>query len=75
MRFRPHGVDANHVRVAAHTTRILCSDANPYCPAGAADVYTRPLAIEYELIPDGGHLNPDAGYGPWPAVEEWALGG
>jgi predicted alpha/beta hydrolase family esterase len=75
VRFRPNGVEPNHVRAAAQTTRILCSDADPYCPAGAVDVYARPLEIDYELIPGGGHLNPDAGYGPWPAVEQWALGG
>jgi uncharacterized protein len=74
VRFRPHGVTARHVRVAAQSTRMLCSDADPYCPAGAASVFGEPLALAYEVIPGGGHLNPDAGYGPWPDVERWAIG-
>jgi predicted alpha/beta hydrolase family esterase len=73
-RFRPDGVDAGHVRAAAPITRMLCSDADPYCPAGAAATFGDPLALDYEVIPGGGHLNPDAGYGPWPEVESWALG-
>ena len=26
-------------------------------------------------MPGRGHLNPEAGYGPWPAVEAWCLDG
>jgi predicted alpha/beta hydrolase family esterase len=72
-RFEPRGVVADDVRRAATLTRMLCSDADPYCPAGAVSAYAHPLELDFELIPGGGHLNPDAGYGPWPAVEEWAL--
>jgi predicted alpha/beta hydrolase family esterase len=25
-------------------------------------------------MPGGGHLNVDAGFGPWPAMEAWAQG-
>lgn len=75
VRFRPDGVTADQVRAAAAATRMLCSDADSYCPAGAAAVFGEPLALDYELIPGGGHLNTDAGYGPWPDVERWALGG
>jgi predicted alpha/beta hydrolase family esterase len=75
VRFRPDGVDASHVRTAARATRMLCSDADPYCPAGAAARFGDPLGLDYQVVPGGGHLNTDAGYGPWPEVEEWALGG
>lgn len=74
-RFRPDGADASHVRAAADATHMLCSDADPYCPAGAASTFGEPLELDYTVIPGGGHLNADAGYGPWPAVEEWALSG
>jgi predicted alpha/beta hydrolase family esterase len=74
VRFSAEGVVADDVRRAARVTRMLCSDADPYCPAGAAAVYGDPLELDYEVIPERGHLNPDAGFGPWPAVEEWALG-
>jgi uncharacterized protein len=74
VRFRPDGVTAADVRAAAAVTRMLCSDADPYCPAGAPAVFGDPLELDYEVIAGGGHLNTDAGYGPWPAVEQWALG-
>jgi predicted alpha/beta hydrolase family esterase len=73
-RFRPDGVAPGDVQRAAGLTRMLCAEPDPYCPSGAAVVYGGPLELDYELIPDGGHLNADAGFGPWPEVEEWALG-
>ena len=72
-RFRPDGVTAGQMRAAAPVTRMLCADDDPYCPAGAASVFGEPLELDFELIPGGGHLNVDAGYGPWPDVEAWAL--
>ena len=61
------------MRAAAQTTRMLCSDLDSYCPAGAASTFGEPLELDYEVIPGGGHLNADAGYGPWPEVESWSL--
>jgi uncharacterized protein len=55
--------------------RLVCSDNDPYCPEGAANLYGEPLAIPVDVLPGGGHLNPEAGYGPWPAVEAWCLDG
>jgi predicted alpha/beta hydrolase family esterase len=55
--------------------RLVCSDNDPYCPEGAATLYGEPLGIPVDVIPGGGHLNPDAGYGPWPEVEAWCLDG
>ena len=74
VRFHPDGVTGAQVRAAATSTRMLCSDSDPYCPAGAASVFGKPLGLDYEVIEGGGHLNADAGYGPWPEVERWALG-
>jgi uncharacterized protein len=74
-RFRPDGVTAEHVRAAANVTRMVCSDEDPYCPAGAAAVFGDPLQLHYQVLPRAGHLNTDAGFGPWPEVEAWALGG
>jgi predicted alpha/beta hydrolase family esterase len=73
-RFRPDGVTAEDVRRAAGLTRMVCAPADdPYCAAGAPAVYGH-LGIATDLIEGGGHLNTDAGYGPWPALEAWALG-
>jgi serine hydrolase len=55
--------------------RLVCSDDDPYCPEGAATLYGGPLGIPVDLITGGGHLNPETGYGPWPAVEAWCLDG
>ena len=51
--------------------RIVCSDNDPYCPEGAHTLYPGPA----DLLEGQGHINPDAGYGPWPAVEAWARDG
>jgi len=55
--------------------RLVCSDEDPYCPEGAAELYGGPLGIPVDVLAGGGHLNPEAGYGPWPAVEAWCLDG
>jgi predicted alpha/beta hydrolase family esterase len=51
--------------------RLVCSDNDPYCPEGAANLYAGPT----DLLEGEGHINPDAGYGAWPAVEGWARDG
>jgi len=75
MRFhRRAGAKPDDVRRAARLTRMACAPAgDPYCPRGAVEVYGG-LGLPADLIPGGAHLNADAGYGPWPAVEQWALG-
>lgn len=59
---------------ATGETRLVCSDDDPYCPEGGIRAYAERLACPVDLIAGGGHLNPDAGYGPWPAVEAWVRG-
>ncbi len=72
--FVPVDVDRAAVARAARATRIVCADADPYCPEGAAELYGAPLGLPVDLIPGGGHLNVDAGFGPWPALEAWCYG-
>jgi predicted alpha/beta hydrolase family esterase len=70
--FVPAPLDAEAVARAAGSTRLVCSDmGDPYRPEGP-ELY-EPLGIPIDVIPGGGHLNTDAGYGPWPAVEAWCL--
>lgn len=57
--------------VVPENARLVCSDDDPYCPEGAANVYP----LETDLLAGQGHINPDAGYGDWPAVEAWAREG
>lgn len=63
------------LRAPGGEARVVCSDDDPYCPEGAAALYGEPLGVPVDVLPGRGHLNPDAGYGPWPAVEAWCLEG
>jgi predicted alpha/beta hydrolase family esterase len=47
------------------------TDNDPYCPDGIARTYGAPLKMAATVIPNGGHLNVDSGFGPWPAVLDW----
>jgi predicted alpha/beta hydrolase family esterase len=74
-RFYPTGADKAGIDSAANHTRLVCSDDDAYCPGrGAAQHWGSPLELVVDLLPGAGHLNVEAGYGPWPAMEAWALG-
>ena len=73
--FFPLDVTARQVAAAAGSTRLVCSHDDPYCPECGDTVYGHVLGIETDLIGGAAHINVDAGYGPWPAVREWALTG
>ena len=57
----------------AEGARLVHSDGDPYCAMGAAAYYGA-LGVPADVVPGGGHLNPDAGLGPWPAVLAWCQG-
>ena len=59
----------------ADGARLVCADNDPYCPEGADTLYGEPLGIPADVLPGAGHLNPEAGFGPWPAAEAWCLDG
>jgi predicted alpha/beta hydrolase family esterase len=74
-KFYPTGADKAAIDAAAGHTRLVCSDNDSYCPGrGAAEHWGRPLECVVDVLPGAGHLNVEAGYGPWPAMEAWALG-
>jgi predicted alpha/beta hydrolase family esterase len=72
-RFRADGVEAADVERAAESTLMFCGAPDPYCPGSATRVYGGVLS-KATCVPGAGHVNTDAGYGAWPAVEQWALG-
>jgi len=72
--FYPTPLDAEAVAASARELRVVGTDNDPYCPAGAERSFARPLAAPIDVLPGAGHINPDAGYGPWPAVEAWCYG-
>ena len=69
--FFPPPLDVDTVRHGAGGTVLVGSDDDPYTPEGIALAYGRPLKMPTTIIVGGGHLNPDAGYGEWPAVLDW----
>lgn len=69
-RFRPDGVTRADIDEAAGVTRGICSTGDPYCEAGAFNAFP---FLGLDVLEGAGHLNTDAGYGPWPDVERWAL--
>jgi uncharacterized protein len=73
VRFRADGVTPADITRAAGETLMFCGTPDPYCPGTALRAFDGllPKAIG---VPGAGHVNTDAGYGPWPAVEQWALG-
>jgi predicted alpha/beta hydrolase family esterase len=72
--FFPTGAEPVALACAAGETRVVCAADDPYCPEGAAACWAAPLGLAADVLPGGGHLNPEAGFGPWPEMERWALG-
>ena len=72
--FLPVSIDPDAVAAAADSTSLLCGTGDPYCPEGAHTAYAG-LRVPTTVVPEGGHLNVDAGYGPWPDLLTWVLRG
>ena len=53
----------------------MCSDDDPYCAVGADAAYGEPLGLDTEVLSGQAHINPDSGYGDWPAMVDWCLDG
>ena len=64
----PH--DPVAVGAASVGTRLVYSDDDPHCPEGAPVAYAG-LNLDADAIHNGGHLDPDSGYGAWPSVLAW----
>jgi predicted alpha/beta hydrolase family esterase len=69
--FFPPPLDIDAVRRAADGTVLVAGDDDPYIPEGIAAAYALPLKIAATVVPGGGHLNIESGYGEWPAVLDW----
>jgi predicted alpha/beta hydrolase family esterase len=67
--------DGGAVKRSARRVELVCSDADPWCPGGAAGLFGRALDLPVHVVQGAGHLSLDEGYGPWPAVERWARDG
>jgi predicted alpha/beta hydrolase family esterase len=69
--FFPPPTDVDTVRRGADGTVLVAGDDDPYLPEGIAAAYASPLKIATTVVPNGGHLNTDSGFGEWPAVLDW----
>jgi predicted alpha/beta hydrolase family esterase len=72
--FRPTPLDLDGVAAAARETRLVCSTNDPWCPWETAQRIGDTIGVPIDWLENAGHINTDAGYGPWPAAEAWALG-
>jgi predicted alpha/beta hydrolase family esterase len=71
--FRPTPLDRDGVAAAARETRLVCSTNDPWCPPQTSQRIGDTIGVPIDWLENAGHINTDAGYGPWPAVEAWAL--
>ena len=72
--FRPVPLDREGVAAAAGETRLVCSTDDPWCPPETSRRIGRAIGAEIDWLEAAGHISADGGYGPWPALEAWALG-
>lgn len=69
--FFPPPLDIDSVRRGADGTVLVAADDDQYIPEGVTAAYGLPLKIATTVVPGGGHLNSESGYGPWPAMLDW----
>lgn len=69
--FVPPPLDSCGVRRAASQTRMVVGEGDPWCSLNAAKLMAELLRVDIDVLPGAGHINADAGYGPWPAVLKW----
>ena len=54
---------------------VVASDSDPYCTLDRAEGFAQAWKADLEIVTGGGHINADAGFGPWPdgwwMVGEW----
>jgi len=69
--FAPTPLDAAGIRRAAGRSRLVTGEDDDACSVAEAIDMAAALKIDLDVVPGGGHLNTDAGYGQWPAVRSW----
>jgi predicted alpha/beta hydrolase family esterase len=67
----PTPLDPEAMKRSAREARVVGTDKDPYCPAGHERSFAKPLGLPIDVLEGAGHINPESGFGPWPAVEAW----
>jgi uncharacterized protein len=65
-------LDLSALRLSVQRPRLVASDDDPYCVEGAR-YFAEPLGLDTDIVPGGGHLTLDDGYGHWPSALAWCL--
>ena len=52
-------------------TLLVGSDNDDYTSAEEIEQIAHRLGVPHQILPDAGHINIDAGYGPWPFALDW----
>jgi predicted alpha/beta hydrolase family esterase len=52
---------------------LVASDSDPYCTLDRAEAFAQAWKADLEIVTGGGHMNADAGFGPWP--DGWLMVG
>jgi uncharacterized protein len=52
---------------------VFEGEGDEYAPGGLRASYLVDPAIPVELVPRGGHLVPETGFGEWPRILEWVV--
>ncbi|GDY31488.1 RBBP9/YdeN family alpha/beta hydrolase [Gandjariella thermophila] len=73
--FHPVPLDPAGLRRAGGHTRLVVGSDDPACPVADAAGMARALGVDLDVLPHGGHLDPAAGYGAWPAALDWVRTG
>jgi predicted alpha/beta hydrolase family esterase len=69
---RPGAPDALHtftpipMKPLKVPTLLIASDSDPYCSLDRARAFADAWKADLEIVTGGGHINADAGFGPWP---------
>ena len=50
---------------------VIASDNDPYCTLERAGAFAQAWRADMEVVPKGGHMNAETGFGPWP--EGWQM--
>lgn len=71
----PRVIGTGAVRRVAGLTRLVAGTGDPDMAMHQVHAMAEDLQVEVDGILDGGRLDTEAGYGPWPAVLRWVLYG
>ncbi len=52
---------------------VIASTNDPYVTPARAKLFASAWGSEIVFLDNAGHINGDAGYGPWPEGEQWLL--